>query len=690
MLAKNLERFACCLALLFLFLYFFFKKVKTILIRVQRKYTKFHRHGLPCFLLHDMDPLQVWLGGMSLSSFRAVYIFNGEESADIDIDAGHGCWRQRHNPFLGRDAPPTFSQGWKAWHEVMFDEIDSRETENASKIMYITATATATATASSVLGPETLGVACVIERHFSTASAYLRAMAIELQLSEDDIFEGGFKRNEFSFNGFCNSVEEGFNHSDLHHEYAAFFMKIPPNTYAAATPYTCCDGHRIVSYLSAKVARATTTTTATTLDAASYNSDFFRPLVDLSLSCAHLTYDEIDLGWMYKQALCSAGVRHLSESVKRMQQGNKRGMKDTAKTNLKLEYRRLDLPFLFSIVDRIAVHDFFTSPGCVSRLGKAWRQWFCTPGINSFRTHAHCWRNRVRTIRVTLLTIVPHELQKTVPMDLLGSMCTSGDAATPRIGSALYATTLQACKAEHITKVRNAVSDIMAPRAVADCVIRMVCEFVGLDIFDTEDALIDDLSGWRNFDMGEFSGVGELFISNLKTIQKSNLLTARDPVLSRNVVEMARIFETGLDAADAASIIFCARLLEAGANPFAIFNGLELDPVGARAYDRVFCLLCFVLHRWARTSRAFFGISKERPSTFREALRGRAQLRDADPSYFVDLDKAYKSAVFEVTGENMSLGSVEDGLFQALEGMCVCVRDSHLHLHARKKRFKVL
>lgn len=303
--------------------------------------------------------LKQWLG-VSMASLRVVYAFRG----DTSMDTHAGCvehWTQRHNPFLGKDAPPTFMQGWAEWHALMFDDGTPSGAELASDVLF------------AVGGDDgACGVVFVVERGLTTASAYLRQMAIELGLAHTDIWETVVPFSEFAIDGYSNSPEHGY---DAHAgETTAVFLKLPPNSYREAHPFKCCDIHAMVCKL-----------------AASPTPEAAIVLQDVFLCSTHLAAHEIDTAFL---KLSRRHGRSVGLQTLRM------GFKSCMVVSSSSHWKR-NLHAVFGCFQPVVIREFFACQRSTLRLLRffeRWNRWDSSPGV----PHA------------TMLTV----LQKVVPEPL--------------------------------------------------------------------------------------------------------------------------------------------------------------------------------------------------------------------------------------------------------------------------------
>lgn len=260
-----------------------------------------------------------------MASLRVVYAFRGEKSTDTHA----GCvehWTQRHNPFLGKDAPPTFMQGWAEWHTLMFDDGTPSGAELASDVLF------------AVGGDDgARGVVFVVERGLTTASAYLRQMAIELGLAHTDIWETVVPFSEFAIDGYSNSSEHGY---DAHGpETTAVFLRLPSNSYSESHPFTCCDFHAMVCKLAA----------APSPEASMVLQDVF--------SCStHLAYHEIDAAFlkMFRRHGRSVGLQTL---------------------RMRFKFFIRDVLYVFKCFKPDVICEFFTCQRSTLRLLRFFEQW---------------------------------------------------------------------------------------------------------------------------------------------------------------------------------------------------------------------------------------------------------------------------------------------------------------------------
>jgi hypothetical protein len=297
--------------------------------------------------------LQTWLG-VPMSSLHVTFAFRGEESADMHA----GCveqWTQRHNPFLGKDAPPTFLQGWADWHRLMFDGADSGAA-NASDLMF----------AVSVAAPAATGVVFVVETGVTTASAYLRCMAIELGLPHTAIWETDVPFSEFAIDGYSNSAEHGY---DRQRATTAVFLKLPPNQYTPSAPFGCCDVHRTLSVVGARPEE---------------HADACFLLRDVFLCSTHSGFEEMDPSYakVFRRELRSVGVQALREVLRSL-------------GGSPCSHWKRRLPALFAGFDAAVTWEFFSCRGSMFRLLRFFERW------------GHWEPSAFATLHAVLLEVVP-------------------------------------------------------------------------------------------------------------------------------------------------------------------------------------------------------------------------------------------------------------------------------------------
>ena len=235
--------------------------------------------------------------GAPLSTFRVLYKFNGELSTDAAGSENREGWTQFHNPFLGKSAPPAFLQGWEDWHAHMFDSMDECDFKN--DILY------------AVSRGAPVGFVFTLENGvFTTAPAYLQAMARELGLTEGECFESRdvtlieFARREVR----CRDP--------VSDKASVWLLRLPPNSFSETRPYSCCDGHRLVSYLSRGLRRRVFEQTAV-LNRYPF---LFKPLRSPFAVSAHLSFKEMEYGRFYKKKIlrAPAAFRMLKTSLKQL------------------------------------------------------------------------------------------------------------------------------------------------------------------------------------------------------------------------------------------------------------------------------------------------------------------------------------------------------------------------------------
>jgi hypothetical protein len=344
--------------------------------------------------------VEAWLG-VPWASLRFKYVFAGEHSHDVRRYS-HPHWTQRHNPFLGRNAPNTFLWGWREWHALVLGHTVPRGARSASKIVF--------GTSSVNVG---VGVVFVATWGETTAAQFIRCMAHE---TGEEVLEIPHFRSNL-LGGHVSGV----------------FMKLPPNSWDANTPFTCCNGHQIISYIG----------THDCLEVGD-SCQYYSCLQDVHQASMHLSFTEMhETGKWYRRVMRPFGVHSLRLAIKSM----------AVLENCRLDWRMQVLP-LFSVMDPTVLHAFFACKRSTRRLLDHYLHWYLRDGMND-PLHA--------SLSGMLSRVVPRGHNKTV---------------FAQFNKPCYAPLLHECSERCIADTKRVVKEVLGGERRCSFASRRVCAYL--------------------------------------------------------------------------------------------------------------------------------------------------------------------------------------------------------------------
>ena len=524
-----------------------------------------------------MEDFACWLGA-PLATFKVVYKFNGELSEDVFPETLGGNhtpgWTQQHNPFLGGTGPPTFLQGWEEWHALMFDtDPHIHDADFSPEILY----------AVSETKPKSLGIVFVIERGFTTAPAYLRAMANELQIPPTSLTEMGVGYGEFSLHGFSNTRKH-IREACETDAFSACVMKLPPSDFSVSKSYDCCDGHRVVSYLAKAVKRD-----GVNAIAAHAPPFFLRPLASPMQAACHMTFHELDYGRYYKKIMRTPVSRLLRTALKTLSVPS-----SCSSESFSAHLRRNGVVEIFQALQTPARMEFFSCNGSQLRIAKFYRVWLECLYADGLSCGVGAWAGSLQRL---FYTAVPFDLSEMFAERFRFSFKSSPPCASAE-RKILFRTTpyvcYLACKRAVtgvLTAVLNKIGCAFAlqrifefsePRRLA-CFTRWngVCSEGPCDAFDGA------LSYFLNWN--DESAVTELVFRDLNRMKMRGSMDARIPVALATCIAEADGGGEDLESTQ------CWKLLKAGANPTVLLEGIKRSDGNDADTQLAFAAICFFI-----------------------------------------------------------------------------------------------
>ena len=237
------------------------------------------------------------LMGAAPSSFKVVYKFKGERSADVtsvSVPAQERGWTQRHNPFLGTCAPAMFLLSLQEWHCNNFD-LDDDGRDVYHKILYAVSAGARTgvvfAAAEDVTG--------------SVASDYIKQLAGILGLpvrEAEGVPAAAFSVSGFTFPRTRSAASTAIN------TVSVCLFQMPPNQFTETKPYKCCDGHRVISELAAYFKHLKKSSGGVAA-ATAMHPFLFQPLQCPQHASSHNAIWEVRYGSFYREMLDFKGKR---------------------------------------------------------------------------------------------------------------------------------------------------------------------------------------------------------------------------------------------------------------------------------------------------------------------------------------------------------------------------------------------
>ena len=526
--------------------------------------------------------ISVFLGA-PLESFRVVYRFKGELSEDVADDSASKAlgWTQRHNPFLGGTGPPTFLQGWEEWHALMF-ESSLQDTDFTPEILY--------AVSNAAPGPP-LGIIFVIETAFTTAPAYLRAMACELGLATTSLAEFGVSYGEFTLQGFSNT-EKYICGVTAESAFSVCLLKLAPSEFSVEKAYDCCDGHRIVSYLAKAVKRDGAA--AIEQHAPSF---FLKPLSSPMQAASHMSFHELDYGRYYRKIMRTPVSRLVRSALKSLSVPL-----PCSPGSFSSHLQRNEIVNIFRALRTDARVLFFSCNNSQRRVAKFYRVWLeCDWGTAcGVGCDINAW---ARSLQQLFYTAVSFDLSESLSERFSFSF-RSPEACACAEKKILLRTTALACRLSCKRAVDGILSAVLnklgcsfaLPLIQAFGERRLSYEndadFIwrgkmqGYDPRSAFDGALSDFLTWNH-------GTAETALV-IRNLQRMQICGSRD---SRIPVSFSVCIACNDSDAPALTATRCWKLLKAGANPCVLLKGIVRGVEHVDAQQE-FAAICFFVEKW--------------------------------------------------------------------------------------------